>query len=403
MLRAIYRAIRHEFALKVISVVAAVGLWVYVMNHEDPIRHETYDRRVEVVGVPSGLVVARVLPERVRVTVTGRLSSLQRGAMEGMRVVADVSRGTEGRVQAELHVVGVPERVKVEYLERSTAQVFLDRESTVTRRVRPVVRGETDKAAELAKRLQVRPAEVMISGPVQSLQRIEAVVTQVEQDALAPGRAVSRPLEALDADGRTIRGLAFKPAMVVVEMPDEQTATRNVPVEVDLGSAPAGMTILQGKVTPSRVTIRGKPEAIRNITAVRTERQDISGLKGSRTWTARLALPPGVSTAEGVETVELQVTVGPRTGPAPSRSETATPTPAAPSGRRPQDASQGSETGAPKQPEVGPEKPAQEEPTSPATGAIPAPSGHGATGTTHPQPTGGDDRRKQEVIGPSRR
>lgn len=409
MLRAIYHAIRHEFGLKVISVVAAISLWVYVMNHEDPIRHETYDRRVEVVGVPSGLVVARVLPERVRVTVTGRLSSLQRGAMDSMRVVADASRGTEGRVQAELHVVGLPERVKVQYIERSTAQVFLDREATITCRVRAVVRGGTDKALELARRLQVRPTEVMVSGPAQSLQRLETVIARVEQNALVPGQAVSRPLEALDADGQTIRGLVFKPAMVLVELPDEQTATREVPIEVDLGSAPPGMTVLQRKVSPSRVTIRGKPDAIRDISAVHTERQDISGLRGSRTWTARLALPPGITTADGVDAVTLQVTVGGRSGAAQPRPETAAPAPATPSGQRPEEAPapEGTEARPTKPPEGGGGTPPSKEGSPPSASTAPAGGGHSTAGTGHPQPppgtAGGDDRRKQEVMGPNRR
>jgi YbbR domain-containing protein len=389
MLSAIYRAIRHEFGLKVISVVAAASLWVYVMNHEDPMRHETYDRRVEVIGVPSGLVLSRVLPERVRITVSGRLSALQRGAMDGLRVVADASRGSEGRVQAELEVVGVPERVKVQGLERSTAQVFLDRESTMTKRVRPVVRGEPEAAKKLAERIEVRPAQVMVSGPAQSLQRVEAVVTRVDQNALTPGSAVSRPLEALDGDGQVIRGLVFRPAMVVLELSDDQTITRDVPVEPDLGSPGAGLSVLGRKVNPSHLTVRGKADALRDLKAVHTERQDISSLKGSRTWSARLAVPSGVTIPDGTESVTLEVSVGARSG-ASSPGAGTSPRTDEPSGGQPaaeDEPAAGGEPRPTKPTEGSVEKPATQEGTPPSMGPAPPTGGHGATGSSRPQPS----------------
>jgi YbbR domain-containing protein len=414
MFRAIFRAIRHEFALKVISVVAAISLWVYVMNHEDPIRHETYDRRVEVVGVPSGLVVSRVLPERVRVAVTGRLSALERGAMDNLHVVADASHGAEGRVQAELAVTGLPERVTVQYLERSTAQVFLDRESTQTRRVRPVVRGEPQAAQKLTEQLEVRPTEVMVSGPAQSLQRLEAVITRVEQSALTPGQAVTRPLEALDGDGQVIRGLVFKPSMVVVELPSEDTVSRDVPVIADLGSPGAGLSILGRKVTPSHVTIRGKADALREIGAVHTAHQDISGIRGSRTWTARLAIPSGVTVSDGTDTATIQLSVGPQgtatppRGEAPSSVESGTSNP-----RETEPEATGTPEPRPSEPAEGSgEHSAPAEGTQPSTGTAPSTgahgsasghgttSGHGSTGSSHPQTSG---RGTGETPGTNRR
>lgn len=104
MFRWIYHAIQHEFGLKLLALTVATGLWLYVMNTEDPIRSEALDREITTINAPRALEVSKVRPEHVRLRLRGRLSSLEAGNLKQVHVIADLSEAALGRKIGRAHV-----------------------------------------------------------------------------------------------------------------------------------------------------------------------------------------------------------------------------------------------------------------------------------------------------------
>ena len=67
------KGILKNFWLRLISVVIAIVLWLYV-NSEKP-RNVTFNVSLAPSAVPAGMVIKEILPGKVKVTLSGRLGS----------------------------------------------------------------------------------------------------------------------------------------------------------------------------------------------------------------------------------------------------------------------------------------------------------------------------------------
>jgi YbbR domain-containing protein len=367
MLRAIYSAIRHEFGLKLVSVLAAVSLWLYVMNTQDPVRTESYETRISAVNVPVGLVVTQTLPEKVRFTIKGRLSELHKGQAATINVIADLTNCKLGRNQVQLIVMGMPERLALGGIDRRTAQIWLDKLDTRKVSVRPILSGRPREGMHFADTPSVEPEEVELTGPAQTLSKAWGAVARVDVSKARPGEKVRVQVVPVDDERQPLPALAARPEFVEVILHEMSTQSRRVPVHVSLTAPPAGFVVSAVRCDPSEVTVHGPATAIEGITSVSTTRQDITDLRGSRSLQTKLALPSGVTVDDGVTEVKVQVTVRPKTqgaeGQAPSQAEPGTATTPEPSqpGTTPPSAEPPSNAGEPQEQETKP--PAHPEPT----------------------------------------
>ncbi len=317
MLRAIYRAFRHEFGLKLVSILMATGLWLYVINTEDPIRREVHERAIVPIEVPADLEVTKIRPEKVALHLRGRLSALQRTGLASLQVVAPLTSQTEGRNQVGLELRGVPERVTVEGLERITAQVWLDRRAAGRADVVPVLVGKLADGYELAGAPSIRPSQVRVIGAAGIVERIRQVTVRVDISGLDVYRAFVLAPVARDANKTPIPGIAFDPPHVTVEVRVTRLITGRVPVRAQVGPPASGYGVSDVRVDPDAVALRGRPEPMRAVTAVKTELVNIENLRGTKSYRVPMIMPDGVSSSDGRHTVTVRVTVRPARAPEP--------------------------------------------------------------------------------------
>jgi YbbR domain-containing protein len=103
-----------------------------------------------------------------------------------------------------------------------------------------------------------------------------------------------------------VTGLHFVPDRVAVTVEIRQVETSTVPVKPILSSPGAGYVVSKVDVDPTTVTLAGK----HTPDAVETERIDISGLRGTETYSVLLRVPEG-SNVLGVSSAHVTVTVAP--------------------------------------------------------------------------------------------
>ncbi|MBU0611517.1 MAG: hypothetical protein KKI08_26810, partial [Armatimonadetes bacterium] len=156
--------LRHNLGLKLVSLIIALVIWGTVHNQADPLITRQQQVAVETAGVPAGLAVAAVEPKEVTATLTGRRSVLERLAYSDARLVADLSGAGMGPTSVPVKPRGFPPGVEIKVLSNRMVKVTLDQVVSRTRSVFVQTRGEPAQGF-MVTGSQVRPTEVMVSGP----------------------------------------------------------------------------------------------------------------------------------------------------------------------------------------------------------------------------------------------
>lgn len=153
---------------------------------------------------------------------------------------------------------------------------------------------------------------VMARGPSSFVSQVARAQARVPIDASGIDVHRQVDLEPVDASGAIVRSVELTPSVVTVDIPVDQTETnKTVPVSVSLTGTPAaGYLIDQVASDPLTITLRGTPSALASVTDVLTESVSVAGLTASKSFTAKVVLPPGLLLAEGSpESVGVRVSI----------------------------------------------------------------------------------------------
>lgn len=120
--------LRNKKVLMLVSLLVAVGLWVYVMGTVDPTTTERITGvKVEMQSVDSlraqDLEPTLNSPKEVVVTIEGKRSQVNKTKSRGLEAYIDVSTCDYGKNEAKIHInlpVGVT-GVSVENISKDTA------------------------------------------------------------------------------------------------------------------------------------------------------------------------------------------------------------------------------------------------------------------------------------------
>jgi len=318
-MRTLTRIFRHNWHLKATAVGLAILLWAVVLLRTNPWTMREFDATVEVRGVPEGLQVMSVTPPKVKVTLAGRRSAVERVRTEALRAYVSVSRSDVGEhvVTAIVDPGALPRGIQV--LSPSTHQVTvaLDRTDQQTRAVLTEFRGRTAPGfAATADR--PRPNEVTIAGPRSLVQAVASVVAVIDYSGIQTTRTFTSRLEARDARGMAQDGIEIDPATADVRVVVEPINVKTVPVHLEM-SLPQGQQAASVDVYPPIVALTGKPETLRPIEFIRTKH--VRATRDGTLPNVELEMPQGVSVVDGQPSVRVTVKLGPlpamRPRPAP--------------------------------------------------------------------------------------
>ncbi len=260
-MRELYRALFANGWLKLLSVVAAVSIWLYVQGTEV---EETRLTAQVVWSLPTQLVPVVPPPTSVTVVVKGTRAAARTARAGAVRMVADVSQLGRGKHDIDLSTFPVEGLPKT--LERGSvvpAQVEMSLDDLVTRklRVRPTAVGEPATGFTVQE-IALEPGRVEVAGPRATMDGLSEVPTRpIDVNGLAV--TTMRPIELDLPPGVALAGAPALAARVEVVSRIERREVADVPVFVR-GSdryAPA----------PERVTVslEGPASALAGLDAAR--------------------------------------------------------------------------------------------------------------------------------------
>jgi YbbR domain-containing protein len=170
------RVFVQNFAIKLISLLLAIGLWLVVSR--DPVGEVELQVPIEFRNVPQNLEIdsASFTEAQVRVRGPGRL--IHRLRATDIRAEIDLASVKPGSRTFDLtsRNVRVPSDLEVVQIIPSQFQLSFDDRMTRSVEVRPRVTGKFAEGLQIAQKI-ADPPSIMITGPRNRVEKVEAATT----------------------------------------------------------------------------------------------------------------------------------------------------------------------------------------------------------------------------------
>ena len=292
-----------------LAIALSFGLWIYVTIRNNPIvTTQLREQVLQARTLPDGLLLMTDLP-RVDIMVEGPSGIIERLPAR-LTPYVDFTGAAPGRSQRfGVRVDDVPPGADVTAI--NPAEVVVDLQQRVSQEF-PVELAVNTSIPPGVRMTQpaVQPSAVTVTGAEATVASIARVIVRPEFGTTDTELTqFLRPIP-VDQFGREVAGryLAIDPPAVTVTLPARTvTGTKSVPVRAIIEGQPApGFQIASMKTTPAVVTVEGDAQTLEGLTAIETERIDITNRQQALVQRVELRVPQGVVAS----TREAQVEIG---------------------------------------------------------------------------------------------
>lgn len=317
-IRPTFRSLRDNKGLAAVSVVLAFGIWIVVIEADNPTRSSPvpYDIPVEPINVPASVAVVKPVPGvRVRVAVAD--DAFDSLTPADFQATVDLDGLTVGQYELPVQVRPLSSRgsLRVEAVLPGTITVTLaqlnSKEVPVTAKVEgTLISGYTMSIPEL------EDTSVIVSGPQGEVDKVTQVTATIDVEGLNDSLDQAVRLVARDGQGTLVPGVELNPDLTNAHIEvEQQKFSRSMAVSATItGVAADGYNVVSVSVSPPTVTIRGEEAFISGTASVPTKPLNIDGADDNVVKTVSLDLPTGAEVTGGVPVVTVTVKVAPATG-----------------------------------------------------------------------------------------
>ncbi len=307
---------KWDILAKILCVLAAFVLWVYVMSvespeHEEPFSHITVELENVEQLTDKSLAVYNGYGTMIDVTLAGKKSVISKLKEEDIVATADVGDiDASGRYSCKV-TVDVPSGCKLVGQSQDTVSVYVDRADKVMLGLTEQRENTNLPEGAYTGTVEFPVDKVTVEGPAMVLDKIEKAVVTLDLTGVTKTTTMTCPIRLVDKNGETVTSpyLNYYPAEVDVTVPVLKTVS--VPVRAEFRYGFLNEDNARITLTPASVEATGDVEVIDKLalspTIVFDEKLDfVTG--SSKTRTEVLDTPEGVTLS--TDTLEAEVTLG---------------------------------------------------------------------------------------------
>jgi YbbR domain-containing protein len=308
-----WRRIATPFALALLSLIAAIVLWVAVTDAENPNKVAVFSGSIEVkpVNVPDGRAVASIRDPVVNLRISAPENTLKRLTAADFRAEVDLAGETNATSQQRVIGRVVSNRdVEIVEVEPAVVTVTLQQLTSKTVTVVPNLLGTVPQGFSVDRsKLEASPPQVKVSGAESLVQAVASVSADVNLTGLRVSLRQQYPLVAKDAQGGEVRGVKLDPDSAEIRVPLNQLeVSLTIPVAPSVqGNVLDGYNLAGLSSDPPAIQVSGPLDILQGLNTIQTEPIDLAGLKSDTSKTVRLRLPAGIQSPRDSVTVRLKV------------------------------------------------------------------------------------------------
>ena len=295
----------------IVSIVAAVLLWIYVINIANPTVSSTVrDVTVQITGqetlVENGRALAHTESFTTDVTISGPRNDVNKVKAEDIILVADVSALPIGTQAVDLRAT-MPANIILENIKESSINVTIEEYVTAPKPVEVILSGAKDGQEATVVGLSLSQVEVSgassVVDAVASL-RANGDLSGVELDKVTEHALAITPV---DESGRVVENINLAQSTINVSAAIFQT--KEVPLEIPVtGSVWVGAELTESKLTKS-IIIKGPAEILSQISGIKASEINIEGIYETTSFASEPLLPAGVYLSEKSPEVKAEMIV----------------------------------------------------------------------------------------------
>ncbi|MBC7326051.1 MAG: hypothetical protein H5T99_12195, partial [Moorella sp. (in: Bacteria)] len=221
---------RQNWAYRLLALVLAVILWLYVTGEQNPTGEKVIRVPLETGNIKEGLVVAD-RPDEVQVRVEGRKAAINNLLPRDVHAYVDLRDAREGDNFLPVQVE-VPPEISVVHINPGQVVVKVDKIDQVQLPVQVTLIGAPASGYRALEPV-IKPSQVVISGSAATLKNIGAVYVEARIDQASGNFLAQLPVKLADREGQPLEEwLSIKPEVVetfipvVQDMPSKILAVR---------------------------------------------------------------------------------------------------------------------------------------------------------------------------------
>ena len=285
--------LKYNSKIKIISLLSAMVLWMYVMAIVDPEETKLFE------NIPVTITNKNELNERdlviypeqdltTNIYVTGKLSNLKKVTKDDINVYGQINNPLEGNNEIYLKV-STSQRVNYDF-KNPVMIVTLEKIISEDKSIKVDITGSGKNNVDNIM-LQDNIDKVSISGPRSLVNKVKRVVGTVKVSGESNNFSQSIKLEPVDANGKVVEGVELEKDSVNVNI--ILLAQKTVPITLKLSdNSESGVNYTMSQNT---VTIKGKKDIVDSINNIETQPVKLSEILPGTSKDIYLQVPSGIT------------------------------------------------------------------------------------------------------------
>ncbi|MCL5794843.1 MAG: CdaR family protein [Patescibacteria group bacterium] len=302
-----FKIITNNWPAKIICLLLAVGLWIFVTLNSAKIANFPGNITLETKNIPVGMTAISDT-QNVQIKISADRSLWNRLSASNFNAYVDLANLSTGTHELDIKVAcnlsGVqivstnPEKVLVtlEPLVKKTVSVIAQVEGTA---------GEGLTAGDI----KIEPSEVELSGAQSIVGQIYEATAIIKLNGETTDSTKAINVVALDAEGEIIKNISFNPSAVKVTVPIIKGAnTKTVGIKAKITGQPkVGFWVKEIRVNPADVAITGSASVLKSTNYIETKDINIDNIDANKSLTADLNLTSGLSSIDKISQVKVDI------------------------------------------------------------------------------------------------
>ena len=285
---------QHNLWAKILALAAAVILWSYVMNDQNPSTDGTFSVQLTTLNAPEGYKISYD-NEKVKIKVRGPRSLFINLGENDFKAYVDLDGLDSGTHELKVKT-SLPQGMDLVETDPGTVKVTLDRIVQRQMQAEFIISGAPGPDAAVA---HVTPDTqyVTLEGPESAIDTVERVIGYVGLAGNTNDFQLQVPLTAINADGREVADVRVVPnsAYVTVQMARGLTK-KVVPISPQVkGDLDSAYEVGGLRVDPAKIEIAGDGKTLAGISSISTEEISLAGVDKTTDKMVHLVLPDGVT------------------------------------------------------------------------------------------------------------
>ena len=292
MIAQINNLFRRNLLAKLSSIIAAILLWIIVMDNQNPVIEGSYTVPLSFTEVPEGYKVLHN-DQSIKVNLRGPRSYFVNYESKDCRAYCNLNGLDEGNHEVNIEAK-FPQGFELVSVTPNQTQIKLDPYIERQMPADLIVTGAAGANATVTKVTQSSDV-VTVIGARTAAESVTRVIGYVGLSGNKEDFSLQVPMTAINEDGRALQDVRVVPSFMNVEVKITLgLMKKTVPIEPDIVMA-EGWEIAKITLDPEQIEIAGQEAVVNPIDKIRTQTLTVPLGETSVKQTVNLAIPSGVT------------------------------------------------------------------------------------------------------------